>query len=336
MRFALRGSCAAALFAASVGRTLLAQNPAPAPTPQPSGASGSAPSSAAAPAPDAVPTLPPAPVPPAAAPGAAPAPVLAPPARIVDAPTVFVAKIPTENPYGRVADAPAALPPKLPFSDAKMSTGFFVSVHVDAAGKPLAVRRDRDPIPSLAAETMKSIQRWSIAPARRGGQPVDTWGAYRLDLAVEIDAPKINQMAMMPITPTTPLLQPFAWPADADWLESRKPPPPTDGTVSILEVDTAPIPQKAPWSADSYKGPFSAKYWVQVDKTGRIARAIPIEISDPVLLAYFRRTMATWVMKPAQSKGAPVESWNELVLAGQITFDDEIKQISALRRAIGP
>ncbi len=78
------------------------------------------------------------------------------------------------------------------------------------------------------------------------------------------------------------------------------------------------------------------KYWVLVDKTGRISRAIPIEVSDPVLLAYFRKAMAGWVIRPAQSKGAPVESWNELVVAGQITFDDEIKQISALRRAIGP
>ncbi len=343
MRFALRGSWAAALLAASVGRALLAQDPAPVPTPQPADAPGSAPAPAGAPtpAPAAAPSAPPVSVvssAPAATPAAAvsPGPASAPPVRIVDAPNVWVAKIPSENPYGRVLDAPAALPPKLPFNDAKMSAGFFVSVRVDPTGKPLAVRRDRDPIPSLAAETMKSIQRWTITPARRGGQPVDTWGAYRLDLAVEIDAPKITQAAMMPITPTTPLPSPFAWPAESDWLESRRPPPPTDGTISILEVDAAPIPQKAPWSADSYKGPFTAKYWVQVDKTGRVAHAIPIEISDPVLLAYFRRAMGAWVLKPAQSKGAPVESWNELVLAGQISFDDEIKQISALRRAIGP
>jgi hypothetical protein len=350
MRFALRGSWAAALLAASIGRTALAQDPGPAPTPQPAGAPGSAPAPAAAPAPPPVPTPAAAPSPggasaaaepPAAvaatpAPVVSPAPAAAPAARIVDAPSVWIAKIPTENPYGRALDAPASLPPKLPFADAKLSAGFFVSVRVDATGKPVAVRRDRDPIPSLAAETMKSIQRWTITPARRGGQPVETWGAYRLDLAVEIDAPKITQAAMMPLTPSTPLPAPFPWPAESDWLDARKPPAPTDGTVSILEVDAAPIPQKAPWSADSFKGPFTAKYWVDVDKTGRITKAIPIEISDPVLLGYFRRAMGAWILKPAQSKGAPVESWNELVIAGQISFDDEIKQISALRRAIGP
>ncbi len=262
---------------------------------------------------------------------------MAPPAaRIVDVPTIKIATLPTENPYGAVAEVPATLPAKLPLTDLTLPAGFFLSIRVDATGKPLTVRRDRDPIPSLAAETLKSVQRWTITPARRSGQPVDTWGAYRLELSVEIDAPKVSQMLMTPVTPKTPLPAPFTWPAETAWLDSRHPPAPTDGTVSILEVDTAPIPQKAPWSADSYKGPFSVKFWIQIDKTGRITHAIPIEVSDPVLLTYFRRQMAAWMLRPAQSKGAPVESWNELVLTGQITFDDEIKQISALRRAIGP
>jgi hypothetical protein len=318
MRFALRALSAAAVLAASIGRAVLAQDPAPAPPP-------AAPADAPAPAPAPVPT-----------PGLPAVPAAAPAVKIVDTPSVWVAKLPSENPYGGKFDAPAALPAKLPFTDATMPAGFFVSVRVDATGKPLSVRRDRDPIPSLAAESMKSIQRWTITPARRSGQPVDTWGAYRLELAVEIDSPKITQMIMMPVTPATPLPSPFSWPVEANWLDSRRPPPPTDGTVSILEVDTAPIPQKSPWSADSYKGPFSVKYWVLVDKTGRITRAIPIEVSDPVLLAYFRKAMAGWVMRPAQSKGAPVESWNELAVSGQITFEPEIKQITALRRAIGP
>jgi hypothetical protein len=183
---------------------------------------------------------------------------------------------------------------------------------------------------------MRSIQRWTMTPARRAGQPVETWGAYRLELSVEIDAPRLTQTMLVPVTPATPLPAPFQWVPDADWLESRHPALPADGTVSILEVDTAPIPQKMPWSADSFKGPFSAKYWIKVDKTGRVERAIPLEVSDPVLLAYFRKAMSGWTLRPAQSKGAPVESWNELSLSGQISFDDEIKQIAALRRAVGP
>ena len=64
--------------------------------------------------------------------------------------------------------------------------------------------------------------------------------------------------------------------------------------------------------------------------------AIPLEITDPVFLPYFRRAMSSWVLRPAQLKGTPVESWNELAMSGTISFDDEIKQISTLRRVIGP
>ncbi|MEP6993903.1 MAG: hypothetical protein ABI968_05225, partial [Acidobacteriota bacterium] len=210
------------------------------------------------------------------------------------------------------------------------------SVHVDTAGKALAVRRERDPVPSLAAEVLKSLSRWTFTPARRGGQFADTWGAYRLDLYVETHSPKILQMAFLPITATTPIPAPLTWPPDADWLESRHPPPVTDGTVPIEEVDTAPIPLKTPWTADSYKGPFSVKFWVRVDVSGRIDRAIPIEASDPVLMPYFRKSMSAWVLRPAQTNNAPVESWNELTLGGQISYSADIKQIAALRRAIGP
>ncbi len=255
--------------------------------------------------------------------------------RIVEPPSVTAQRLPSENPYAATVDVPAALPQKLPLTDANLSIGFFVSMRVDPTGKTVTARRERDPIPSLAGETLKSLQRWTFNPARRSGQAVDTWGAYRLDLAVEIDAPKIVQQTLTPVAAATALPTPFGWPSDAEWLESRHPSNPSDGTISILEVDTAPIPQKSPWSAGSYKGAFSAKFWIKVDKTGKVEKAIPIEVTDPVLLPYFRRAMSAWMLRPAQAGGAPVASWNELSLSGQVSFDDEIKQIAALRRAIG-
>jgi hypothetical protein len=327
-----------AVLAAAASRALPAQEPAPppvpapVPTPQPV-ITEEVPSSAPSPAP----VTAEAPVPAGAPLGApAPAPPPLPAARIVDTPTVSIAKLPADNPYGLPFETPAALPAKLPFNDAVLTTGFFVSARVDPTGKAISVRRERDPIPSLAGESMRSIQRWTITPARRGGQAVETWGAYRIELGVEVDSPKVTQMQLTPVTPQTPLPAPFAWPAEADWLENRKPGPAPEGTVSILEVDTAPMPQKTPWSADSFKGPFSMKSWVKVDRNGKIERAIPLEVSDPVLLAYFRRAMSAWVVRPAQAKGVPVDSWNELTMSGTISYDVEIKQISALRRAIGP
>ncbi len=331
MSFVVRVFSVAVLLAASASRALPAQEPPPVPTPPPADSPVSAPPIEAGPA--SVPTDSPVS---AAAPLAPPPPPALPAARIVDAPSISIAKLPTANPFGLAFDTPAALPQKLLFTDAALTTSFFVSVRVDPTGRPLSVRRDRDPIPSVAGESMRSIQRWTITPARRAGQAVETWGAYRLELAVEVDAPKILSSTLTPVTPQTPLPAPFAWPAEAAWLESRKPGPTPDGTVSILEVDTAPVPTKTPWSADSFKGPFSARWWIKVDRNGRIEKAIPLDVSDPVLLAYFRRAMSGWVFRPAQAKAAPVESWNELTLSGTISFDDEIKQISALRRAIGP
>ena len=323
MQRLVRALPVAALFAA-VPALITGQTPSPTPTPP-------APPAAAAPAP-----APTAEATPAEAVLPLPTPIAPTALKIRDVPSITVEKLPADNPFGKTTEAPAALPPKLAFSDATMASAFFVTVNVDPAGKPAIVRRDRDPIPSLAAETLKSISRWTFAPARRGGQPVDTWAPYRVDLEVEIRSPRIAQMALTPVTPATPLPKPFDWRTDAEWLDSRHAPAPPGASVPIDQVDTAPVPQKTPWSADSYKGPFSVKYWIKVDKSGKIERAVPIEVNDPVLLPYFRRAMGAWVIRPAQSGGAPVDSWNELTLGGQVSYSDEIKQIIALRKNIGP
>ncbi len=323
MRLTARALPLAALLAAAMNAAAQEQAPPPAPTPATGAETAVAPT---APVPTPTPDI------------ALPLPTPIAPAvlRIKDTPSVTIEKLPAANPFGKTVEVPAALPAKLVFADATLPAGFFVSVHVDPSGKALSVRRDRDPIPSLAAETLKSISRWVFTPGRRGGQAVDTWGAYRIDLEVEIRSPKVAQMAFTPVLPTAALPKPFEWTTDADWLESRHVAPAADGTVPIDQLDTTPLPQKTPWSADSYKGPFSVKYWVKVDAAGKIVRAIPLEVSDPVLLSYFRRSMSAWVIRPAQQGGAAVESWNELTLGGQVSYSDEIKQIAALKKAIGP
>jgi hypothetical protein len=322
MRLTARALLLAALLAAALGSAAQGQIPPTTPTPAPQVEPAVATASpAATPTPDMLGLALPTPIAPT---------VL----RIKETPSITVEKLPTDNPFGKTADVPAAIPPKLAFTDATLSAGFFVSAHVDPTGKALSVRRERDPIPSLAAESLKSFSRWVFSPGRRGGQPVDTWGAYRIDLEVLIRSPKVQQMTFTPVAPPAPLPKPFAWPTDAEWLESRKAAAPADGSIAIDQVDTAPIPQKTPWSADSYKGPFTVKYWVKVDKAGKIEKAIPLEVSDPVLLPYFRRSMSAWVIRPAQSGGAPVDSWNELTLGGQVSYSDDIKQIVALKKTI--
>ncbi|HEU5248819.1 MAG TPA: hypothetical protein VFW15_02435, partial [Thermoanaerobaculia bacterium] len=273
---------------------------------------------------------------PAVAPPTTPAPtaeVVAPAARVTDPALVAILQAPPENPFGLAAEVPAALPPKLTFTDAITSNAAFVSVRVDASGRPMGVRQQRDPVPSLAGEAQRSLARWLFDPARKGSETVETWAAMRLDLEVDIAPARSVQGTLIPVTPATALPRPLVWMTDEAWLDTRKGAAP-DGGVPLEAVDNPPMPKKTPWDADSYKGPFSARYWVKVNPAGVVERAIPLEVSDPILLPYLRRAMSQWAFRPAQANGAAADSWNELHLSGQISYKVELKQIASLRRSL--
>lgn len=313
-----------------------AQEPEATPTPAPTATPAESPPVVSEPLSPAVPAAPaatPASAPPPAPVAPIPTPTPAPPARVSDPAIVAILQAPAENPFGLVLQTPATLPPKLTFADAIVAAAKFVSVRVDHTGRPMGSRPERDPIPSLADEAQRSLARWTFDPGRKGAELVETWASLRLDLQLEIDPPRSVQGVLTPVTPATPVPRPLAWPSDEVWLESRKASP-TDGTVPLETLDSPPMPKKTPWTADSYKGPFSAKFWVKVKSTGVVEKAIPLEASDPVLLGYLRRAMSTWAFRPAQANGAPADSWNELVLSGQIAYDVELKQIASMRRTL--
>lgn len=290
---------------------------------------GSSSAQQAAPAPSATPA---ASTPAAAAP--VPATGAAAPLRLSDTPSVRVDKLPAENPFGLAVESPAALPPKPAFTEQIVEVPLYAAVHVDRAGKPVGLRRSRDPISSLAADEKKSFDRWVFEPARKGGQPVETWASFRLDLHVELKAPKIEQATLTPILPSTPLPAPFEWGSDQAWYDGIKAAPPADGTVAIEQVDTLAVPKKTKWDADSFRGPFSVRMWVRVTAAGRADRAIPIQVTDPVLLADVRKQIAGWQFHPARANGQPVDSWNELALSGQIGYSVDVKQIANLRKTL--
>ncbi|MEO8190290.1 MAG: hypothetical protein ABI682_08090 [Acidobacteriota bacterium] len=309
-----------------------------------------APAAAQSPAPGAVvssqetPAVSPTPAPTPAAPSAAPpapagghsAPSSATsPLRLSDPPSVRIETLPAENPFGLAAEAPAALPVKPVLVDQVVEEPLYAAIHVDRTGKPGASRRARDPIPSLAAETKKSFDRWVFEPGRRGGQPVEAWSSVRLDLRVEVKAPKIEQIALTAVTPTSPIPAPLEWLSDTAWYEALPPvPAPADGSVSVEELETLAVPKKTKWDADSYKGPFSVRMWIHITAAGRADRGIPLQASDPILLSDFRRQIATWQFRPARMNGRAVDSWAELVIAGQIGYSVDVKQIANLRKSL--
>lgn len=275
---------------------------------------------------------PPAPPP---TPTAIPAAGSAAPLRLSDSPSVRVDRLPSENPFGVSAEASAALPPKPVFTELHLEAPLFAAIRVDRTGKPTGSRRARDPIPSLAAEEKRSFERWTFEPGRKGGQPVDSWASFRLDLSIDLKAPKVEQLTLAPVTPTTSIPAPFDWGADQAWYDGLKPAaPPTDGAVLVEQLDTLPVPKKTKWDADSFKGPFSVRLWVRITAAGRADRTIPIQASDPVLLADIRRQLAGWQFRPARVNGQAADSWNELAVSGQIGYSAEIKQIANLRKTL--
>jgi len=226
------------------------------------------------------------------------------------------------------------VPVKPTYADLKIPASLFVAVRVDAKGKPVAVRRARDPIPALAAQTQTSLLRWNFDPGRKGGQPVETWASLRLDLVVEIDAPKVETLLLTPILASTPIPKPVEWGNDSAWLDALKPAPASDGVLPIEQVDTPPVPRKQPWSSSSYKGPFSVKFWVRIGAAGRVEKSIPIQASEPVLIAYLRKTLETWAFRPARAGNAAAPTWNELVLAGTVDYSTELKMTTTLRQSL--
>jgi hypothetical protein len=144
--------------------------------------------------------------------------------------------------------------------------------------------------------------------------------------------PREEQASLTPIMPATPLPVPFEWGDDKKWYDGLKAAPPADGTVALEQVDSIPNPKKTRWGADSYKGPFSCKFWVHINTSGFIDKLIPIQVSDPVLIPYMRKVATTWPMRPARVKSQPVESWCELSVSGQLSFAIDVKQINNLRK----
>jgi len=281
----------------------------------------------------------PTPTSPAPPPASAPAPpgVYYPaitPQRLTDPPVISVLHFPVENPFGANVEVAALAPPKPVFTEATVAVPFFGAMRVDRAGRVSLARRVRDPIPSLAQDSKKSLDRWVFEPAKKGGQPVDTWASVRVDLAVDVRPPKVDQVTLNPVTPTTQIPTPFEWGSDNAWYDGLKVTPPSDGTIPVEQADVPPNPKKIPWYADSFRGPFSCRLWVRVTAAGKIDKIIPIQVSDPVLIGYLRQQLPTWPIRPAHIKGQVADTWNELSMAGTVSYSIDVKQAVSLRKTI--
>jgi hypothetical protein len=154
-------------------------------------------------------------------------------------------------------------------------------------------------------------------------------------MSAMVKPPKIEQMVLKPIEPSTPIPTPLEWTGgDQTWYDAAPVGHPPAGAIAIEQADTIAAPKKTKWDADSYKGPFSIRMWIKIDAAGRVARTVPMQASDPLLIPYFRKQIATWQFQPATVNGVSAESWAELLASGTISWSAEVKQIANLRKTL--
>ena len=238
--------------------------------------------------------------------------------RIRDLPSITVEKLPTDNPYGKTVESARG-----PAAEARLrrrgDAGRVLRLGArgpDRQGRSrsvaTAIRSRRSP-PSPSSRSRAGPSRRHARADSRSTRGARTGSTSQ----VEIRAPKITQMTLTPVTPPRRFRSRSTGSPTPTGSRVATSPRPHDGSVPIDQVDTAPIPQKTPWSADSYKGPFSvavlgARRQDRTDHDARFRSRSAIPCSSPT----FARSMGGWMLRPAQSAGAPVDSWNELVLGG--------------------
>jgi len=141
----------------------------------------------------------------------------------------------TENPYASTVDAPAALPPKLAFAGQRRSAVFFVSIHVDSTGKAAPGARDRDPIPSLAGETLRSISPLDVRPGASRRATGRHLGAFASTFTPR-SARRRSCRCPSRHHADDADPPPFQWLPECDWFVQPPPREPYDGSVPIVDV----------------------------------------------------------------------------------------------------
>ena len=266
---------------------------------------------------------------------APPPPAAVPPAAAAPAGQPLLA-LPEANPLACDADAPAAILTREVPSGVIATIPEFVAARVNATGAIEEVLFVHDPIPSLEAQERGSFQKWEFMPPRKGGAPVAAWATVELDLKFEYSKPQITKAALVPVTAQDPLPTPIPSQWDETWLTTAPALADLKGAEPPDALDVPLLPKKTKWYADRYKGPFAAKFWVEVGEDGRAARLVPVELKDGALLPYMERAIARWTFTPAKRQGQAVVCWNVLDLGGTISYDVSLARASSIKKSVGP
>lgn len=219
------------------------------------------------------------------------------------------------NPLHVAADTPAKLPERPALPDFVSSETLLVAVRLEETGKVVEAVAVEPPLRAFGPLVAQLSPRWTFKAARKDGQVVKTWATLAIDLAVEVEDAALASLELVPVgkADPAPLIGSDAPPERLIVRYPKEPEPRENGVVSVEAVDFLPMPDKAPWKAESAKLRSRLSALVEVTAQGQVRRLVPVGTENEALVVrWFRRACQGWRLAPAQRDGAPIDSWSVL------------------------
>jgi len=258
----------------------------------------------------------------AQAPAAKPVDALADPVRMT------LAEVAYAHPLYRALDEAPKLAERANLQDLDTRQPLVLAVHILETGRVSEAVPIEPPLKGLAAPLAALVPRWRFAPAKKGGQPVPTWAAYSIDLAISLEKGIFSAFALEALRKDDPLLSTVRDTSGDAWM-TRYPhdiEPKDPAAVSIEDVDALPAVEKTPWSFDAARARARATALVEVSEQGAVARFLPTGETEPLLGIWLRQLASKWRFTPALSGGRPVACWMTLDATLDYTLDSAKKK----------
>ena len=216
------------------------------------------------------------------------------------------------NPLAVAADVPAKVVERPSLPDFESGDTVLVAVRLEETGRVVDAVAVEPPLRAFGPLVAQLSPRWTFQPARKDGQAVKTWATLGIDLTVEVEDALLSSFALVPVgrSDPAPVIGSDAPAEQRIARYPREPEPKEPGVVSVEAVDFLPMPDRAPWKAESAKLRSRLTALVEVSAQGQVRRLVPLGTeNEAFVVRWFRRAAQGWRLSPALAGGAPVGSF---------------------------
>jgi len=239
-----------------------------------------------------------------------------------------LAEVTYVHPLFRAVDEAPKLAERTNPPDLDTHQPFVLAVHLLETGRAVEAVPVEPPLRGLAAPLPGLVPRWRFAPAKKGGQPVQTWATYSIDLAISLEKAIFTAFTLEALRKDDPLVPTIRDTSGDAWMARypRDIDPKDPAAVSIEDVDVLPSPEKTPWSFDTARLKARTTALVEVSEQGTVSRFLPTGETEPLLGLWLRQLASKWRFTPAVSGGHPVSCWMVLDASLDYTIDSAKKK----------